>query len=573
MQRGAARGITESIGQGSETQFSPGENAETGRNTAFTAVNAGDRSSNTGVNGRITPHLSGRDVLSSRNVSGRSVLQGVLQVPCAPHESEPGHTYRLARSLFEEKTGSKESGKPSYEPFPADLTRVPVPDAVLDRLDELSGCAARLCLLMVRASYSWVEDLGKFRASSRWFTTEDISEEAGGLGMHRESLRRAAHELEEKGWIAQRKEAGKPTAYRWRLSVPRSRYTPIPAPLLHAHQALSHSALTLLLSVLRATWGWTARDGDRVTYRRTSELTTSELEAMTGLSRPTVRDVQEELRAKGALYMRRRHGGAPWEYAADLSFFRHHLQKSCPPTNREENSNKHTHAGEPTSGDAHGGENRRRSGSAYKVTQDWEEQAIRLLSADPIGMRPAVARDLVIRRSRAVVEGAIKAFRRRRSDIKSPVRWMHSAIKDLWFAPSIPNKSPDVRQSSGEAPIAQAFEALTETREGWEWDEEDPEGEKRREQDAGADSLNLEETPGVTHPEMCDLIEDLRQPDPGWQTVERQGRNPLFVPTKELANWAYFRRDSGSEQFQKAARRVVNLRARHEGRDSPLGGE
>jgi hypothetical protein len=50
-------------------------------------------------------------------------------------------------------------------------------------------------------------------------------------------------------------------------------------------------------------------------------------------------------------------------------------------------------------------------------------------------------------------------------------------------------------------------------------------------------------------------------------------QDPLFVPTKELTNWAYFRRDSGSEQFQKAARRVVNLRARHEGRDSPLSGE
>ncbi|MCS4162514.1 hypothetical protein GGP94_002958 [Salinibacter ruber] len=427
---------------------------------------------------------------------------------------------------------------------------------------------------MVRASYSWVKDLGEFRASARWFTAGDISEEAGGLGMHRESLRRAAHELEEKGWIAQRKEEGRPTAYRWRLSVPRSRYTPIPAPLLHAHQALSHSALTLLLSVLRATWGWTARDGDTAQYRRTSELTASELETMTGLSRPTVRDVQEELKAKSALYMRRRHGGAPWEYAVDYSFFRHHLQKSCSPTNRKKNSNRHTHAEEPTSSDTHAGENRRHPGSAYKVTQDWEEQAIRLLSADPIEMRPAVARDLVIRRARAVVEGAVRAFRRRRSDIKGPAGWMHSAIKELWFAPSIPNKSPDVRRSSGEAPIARAFEALTETREGWEWDEEDSEGEKRREQDAGGDSLNLEETPGVTHSEMCELIENLGQPDPDWETAQRPGEwDPLFVPTKELANWAYFRLGSGSEQFQKAARRVVNLRARHEGRDSPIGGD
>ncbi len=554
----AAKSITESIGQGSETQFSPGENAETGLSAALKAANAGNGPPNTDV------------IQSSAPVFGGSKP---LQVLCAPHESEPGHTYRLARSLFEKKTGSKEPEELSYEPFPADLTRIPVPDAVLDRLDELSGCAARLCLLMVRGSYSWVEDLGEFRASARWFTAEDISEEAGGLGMHRESLRRAAHELEEKGWIAQRKEAGKPTAYRWRLSVPRSRYTPIPAPLLHAHQALSHSALTLLLSVLRATWGWTALDGDTLTYRRTSELTASELEAMTGLSRPTVRDVQEELQAKSALCVERRHGGAPWEYEVDLSFFRHHLQKSCPPTNREKNSNKHTHAEEPTPDDAHGGEDRRRSGSAYKVTQDWEEQAIRLLSANPIEMRPAVARDLVIRRARPVVEGAIKAFRQRRSDIKNPAGWMCSAIKNLWYAPSIPNKSPDVRQSSGEDPIAHAFDNLTETREGWEWDDEDPRGEERREQGAGADSLNLEETPGVTHPEMCDLIDELGQPDPGWETIERQRKNPLFVPTKELANWACSRWNSGSEQFQKAARRVVNLRARHEGRDSPLSSE
>jgi hypothetical protein len=73
---------------------------------------------------------------------------------------------------------------------------------------------------------------------------------------------------------------------------------------------------------------------------------------------------------------------------------------------------------------------------------------------------------------------------------------------------------------------------------------------------------------------MCDLIDSLGQSPEDWETVDRIGRqDPLFVPTKELANWAYFRLGSGSEQFQKAARRVVNLRARHEGRDSPLSGE
>jgi len=450
---------------------------------------------------------------------------------------------------------------------------VPLPDRVLDSLDGLSGCEVRLCLLMVRASYSWVEDLGEFRASPRWFTAREIGEEAGGLGMHRESLRLAAKKLEDRGWLSRKAQEGKAAAYRWRLSVPRSRYTPIPAPLLHAHQGLSHSALTLLLSVLRATWGWTIREDGTVKHKRTAELSTSDLEAMTGLSRPTVRDVQEELRAKGALYMRRKHGGAPWEYAADLSFFRRHLQKSYAPTNREKNSNKHTRREEPTSKNAHTKGESKGVGDAYRVTADWEEEAIRLLCADPIEMSPGVARDLVIRRAQEVVQGAIKAFRRRRADIGNPAGWMYSAIEELWFGPSIPNKSPNVQQSGGpRQPIAKAFEALTGKREGWEWDEngEAAEAEGLEGDEPGLDVGQVE---GITHSEMCGLVEDLGQPPCDWDTVDRSGKAPLFVPSKELANWAYFRQGSGSEKFQKAARRVVNLRACHEDRESPLSAE
>jgi hypothetical protein len=53
---------------------------------------------------------------------------------------------------------------------------------------------------------------------------------------------------------------------------------------------------------------------------------------------------------------------------------------------------------------------------------------------------------------------------------------------------------------------------------------------------------------------MCDLIEDLRQPDPDWETAHRPRQDLLFMATKKLTNWAYNRRDSGSERFQKAAR-------------------
>jgi len=514
-----------------------------------------------------TPSEGSRSPGTSQFSSG--LFQQIPHVLCGSHEVEPGTTFRLARSL------QRSEGAPTEEwkQFPSDLVRVPLPDRVLDSLDALSGCEVRLCLLMVRASYSWVEDMGEFRASSRWFTAREFEEEAGGLGMHRESLRLAAKKLEDRGWLSRKAKEGEATAYRWRLSVPRSRYTPVPAPLLHAHQGLSHSALTLLLSVLRATWGWTTREEGELKYRCTAELSASDLRAMTGLSRPTIRDVQEELRAKDALFVRRRHGGAPWEFAADPSFFRAHLQNSYPPTNREKSSNKHTRREEPTPKNAHTKGGLRRQDSAYRVTQDWEEKAIRLLCADPIEMNPAVARDLVIRRARPVVEGAIKAFRRRRSDIGNPAGWMCSAIEGLWFGPSTPNKSPSVRQSGGEAPIARAFEALTEKHEGWEWDENGETGEAKSAGEGEPVGLDTERAAGVNHSEMCDLIEALGQPGGDWETVDRPGRDPLFVPSGELANWAYFRRDSGSEQFQKAARRVVNVRSRHEDRKSPLSGE
>jgi len=483
-----------------------------------------------------------------------------LTVPCAPHEADPGHTYRLAQSL-NEPPGDE------WEPFPSDLTRIPVPDRVMDRLDELSGCATRLCLLMIRASYSWAEELGQFRASSRRFAAREIEEEAGGLGMSPESLRRAAKELEARGWVDCRRMEGRATTYRWTLSVPQARYTPVPAPLLHAHQVLSHSALTLLLCTLRATWGWTAHEDGDTLYRRTAALSTSDLRKMTGLSRPTLRDVQGELRAKSALYTHREHGGAAYEWAVDLSFLRHHLHKSFAPSNREENSHN-TPAGKAHLDDAHAEGDRK--GNAYRVTDPWEEEAIRVLSVDPIGMVPGAARDIVIRRAKSVVEEAIRAYRRRRNDIENPAGWLHAAIENLWFGASIPNKSPDVRQSGGADPIASAFEALVGQNEGWEWDagEEEP-NEGRSDTASGeADGLDVprEPTAGVTHSRMIELIDALEQPPHGWEPVEREGRNPLFVPTPKLGNWAWRRRDTGNEAFQEAAGRVVQIRKRHEGR-------
>lgn len=491
-----------------------------------------------------------------------------LRVIAASHEAERGHSFRLAREL---NSPSEPELEPGLSDLPDGGVYLPVPDRVLDSLDELSGCAARLCLLMIRACYSWSEEMGEFRASSGWVTARQIEDEAEGLGMCRESLRSAADELEARGWIGRRKREGCATAYRWALKVPRRRFTPVPAPLFHAHQRLSHSALTVLLCVVRATLGWTTKENETLKYERTAELSTSNLEAMTGLSRPTFRSAAHELESKDALHKRRKHRGAPWEFAVDFSFFSDHLQKSYTPTTTKEKSNKHTRAEQPDSEDAHTkGRSRGRSGS-NRVAEDWEKEAIELLSSDPIEMNPGRARHLVIRRSREVVENTMKQFRQRRDQIDNPAGWMQTALDQLWFGPTIANKTPDVRESSGTpTPIAQLFEDLTQKKEGWEWDEDGSTGNAKNLGGGGGRGLNVDQTAGVTHTEMCDLIDDLGRPDHDWETVERPNSNPLFVPSKQLANWAYFRRETGSEQFQTAARRVVNVRARHEGRESPI---
>ena len=486
------------------------------------------------------------------------------QVLTRPWEGEEGCAFRLGAKL--NNTSSPETGR---HELPSGVY-LPVPDRVLDVLEELSGCEVRLCLLMIRAAYAWNEDVGEFRATSRRFTASEIKEEAGGYGMSKESLREAANKLGKRGWIEQSKSEGEATVYRWALSVPRSRYTLVPAPLAHAHQALSHSGVTLLLSVIRATIGWASAEGDEITYKRSAELCASDLEGMTGLSRPTIRSAAEELVAKSAIYRRRKHAGAPWEWAVDFSFFRAHLQKICTPTTRVENG--HNTRGRQTGNAPTKGGSRGR-GSAYRVKDDWERAAIEVLTAPPFEVRPGRARDLVIRRAKSVVEGALGLFRRRRSDIKHPAGWICAAIESLWFGPAVANKSPTVRQSDAEEPIARAFEALTEKREGWEWGEGSGPGSQ-------GEGLETEPRAGVSHSAMCDLIDALRQPPYDWETIEQEGQ-ALFVPSKELANWAYRQyqqcrkegQDQGGEAFEEAARQVVHIRARHEGRKSPINGE
>ena len=231
MQKNAAFSTTKPIGQGSEPQFSPGENAETGLSAALKAVNAGGGAPNTGTGDCTTPRLFDRDI------SGR----GVLQVLCAPHESEPGHTYRLARKLRARSPRWSRGDDALYQPYPENIRQVPVPDVLLSSLSGLSGVAIRGALLLIRKAYRKSGD--SWACSPRYWTARDLAGEHG-LGMCKESLRRGMKELRARGWVAI--DEGGAQSYRWRLSVPEQRYTPLPLPLLRAHPRISHSALTLL---------------------------------------------------------------------------------------------------------------------------------------------------------------------------------------------------------------------------------------------------------------------------------------------------------------------------------------
>lgn len=520
------------------------------------------------LNGDSGPSRGGSEQKDATNPPGSPNLSALsgdhLRALSRPHESEPLHTFRLAREL--RKRGPKwERGEDAiHQPFPENVRRVPVPDVVLSSLSSLSGCAVRAACLLIRKAYR--KDAAEWETSPRYWTARDLAG-AYGLGMCRESLRRAMKELAGRGWVTISK--GGAESYRWALSAPQERFTPIPLPVLRAHPRMSHSGLTLLLAIYRCTWGWTRQEDGATVHRRHERLSRDELRSLTGLCGPTVRSAAEELRRLKAIVRDRPHRGTAWWWRPSRSFLREYTQKSYGGTSRDRVSKPHTHGrGNPRNGPVghtKGGVRRKTSQPQGRgdLSEEWQRSFFDAYTAGSIGMAEGVALHYLHTRAERVHTSTLRALRQRRSQIDNPARWLHSALENLWFT-SIPNKQPDVRKSSGTKPLAQAFAALTEENQGWEWDEDPP--KKFGEEGESTVTASVEQRIGITHSEVTDAVEALHQPPGDWEAI---GEDPvLFVPTKRLARWAWHHQESlKEERARRAAKRLVQIRKDFEGID------
>jgi len=384
--------------------------------------------------------------------------------PTAEHEAQPAHTWHLVTQELAHEP------PPEHVEFPDEVFRAPVPDAVFSSLDDLSGCAARLCLVLMEAAYSYDPDAGQWRASPKYWAAPQLDARAD-MGMSNESVRRAAKELERRGWVDVQDVGGR-AVYRWALDVPRERYTPVPVALMREHARLSHSAVVVLLAVYRVTWGWTVREDGTTKHRRTEALSTAQMGEITGLSAPTVRSAAQELSTIGAIE-RTREPGQPYQWRPDTSFFADTAHKSFPPSYSRENSiqQPRTHARSGETGPD--GEKKRNEGEgAGQKRADTSLSETERRHAEWIVQQTDIpfwfAARQVSRWSSDVIQRTRGAFRQRRDDIRNPGGWLRQALRHGWFAPQIENKQPDVQQDDGDPfeAAAEAFRKATERAEG-----------------------------------------------------------------------------------------------------------
>jgi hypothetical protein len=498
-----------------------------------------------------------------------SSLNGAESPPTAPHEAEPGHTYRLAKAL-REKSEWQTGGDVPHRPWPDQLDRVPVPDELLDNLDELKGTTVRAALLLIRLAYNYNPSVDEWRASSRYWTLAEIEKATPhGCGVSRRSLLRAVHQLAERGWARIKKGGkGKADAVRWRMSAPRDRYTPLPTALLDTHPLVSHSELKVWLAIYRATWGWTKRDDGQTVHRLYARLSAGDLEAMTGLTSSTTAHAAKALHRRGAVQRGRPHRGSAWFYYPTGDFFSAHHDKSKTPTSRDRcvtstpPPEEHSESGRsgPKNGAA-----RHTKGIVKPRSLGEKKSHFDTLTSGPFDLHRKTAFRLCSTRSVAVLDACIDAYDRQKADIDNPSGWIRLAIEKLWYGPRTRKQTPNRNRrnhNSTRNPIAQAFKTLSERCQGWEWEAQDT-------------TTNLKPPPsadqqdscvGLTHTEMCDVIDALHQPPGSWQCTRRKGRPNVFIPDKELARWAWHNRDAlGTERARRAAKRLIEIRKKYEG--------
>jgi hypothetical protein len=183
------------------------------------------------------------------------------------------------------------------EPFPDELFRVPVPDALFEEMSSLSDSALRSVLALIRLSFRFEPEKSAWVKSDRTFSRAEIEEESGLSG---QGTRNGLQELEEAGYVAIDR-SGRSFQHKLEIDVPDRRYTYLPTALLEEAPSLTGTELRVLLTVLRATWGWTSEDGQEensLKHRRWAQLSNSDLARRAGRSASAVKEAVQKLQGR-----------------------------------------------------------------------------------------------------------------------------------------------------------------------------------------------------------------------------------------------------------------------------------
>lgn len=247
------------------------------------------------------------------------------------------------------------------EPFPDELFRVPVSDAVFSQMPKMSDSALRALLSLIHLSYRYDPAETRWMHPDDWFARSDVEEHAG---LSSQGTRNGLKELEELDWV-QVDRGGRGFRYQLLLEVPSRRFTFVPTALLEEASALGGTELRLVLTVLRRTWGWTETKADpggvdKTVHARWTQASNGDLAGATGRSETAVKQGTNALQGQWIERVRPGNGSYQYRFLPEAigdgsgnpdSFCESssndlppHRQNSAPPSPYKENRTRDKHS-------------------------------------------------------------------------------------------------------------------------------------------------------------------------------------------------------------------------------------
>ncbi len=410
-----------------------------------------------------------------------------------------------------ERRSPAELSLEATEPFPPDLFRVPVPNAVFSRMSAMSDSALRCLLALIHLSFRFDPEQSEWVCPKRQFTRGDVEE---ACGLSSQGTRNGLSELDTIGWVCVDR-SGRSHRHKLLLSVPTQRFTYVPSALLeNARDLESGAELRVALAVLRGTWGWTGSETDpqsgdkRVVHDRWVQLSNRQLAEATGRSETAVAEAATAL--QGAWIERVRPGHGAYQYrflpesvengpegsnsfsgstANDLTPYR---QKSGTPTFNKESFLRDKHSQYSERGDPHQ-ETEVPPDSNTAVpsgTQPHEKSAAKDTARAPAGQSTAPdfsnlspeKRDLaeklqnvgvwagriaefLSRFSPARIRANFELYRRRAAQqtIRRPGAWLSQAIAEGYALPAPSTAEPSSSSMGGTLPPLEHKQTVSES--------------------------------------------------------------------------------------------------------------